>query len=156
VVESYYARNKERLKAKANARYKEKRLEIRVKQNEYARAHRAEAQARQQAWRVANPEKYREQARRLYAASPKRRAGIKMATARRRSAGAKCNCCSTKQIRIVYEAAELIGGEVDHILAFSLGGKHCVKNLQILDVEQHKEKTKRDLAEARRRHATAK
>jgi hypothetical protein len=156
VVKSYYERNKERLKVKSNARYKLKRTEIRIKQNIYAREHREEANARQRAWRATNPQKYHEQARRLYAKSAVRRAGVKLSVARRRSPGLKCHCCTSAQFKVVYKAAELIGGEVDHVLALALGGLHCVKNLQILSVEQHKEKTKQDLAECRRRHAAAK
>jgi 5-methylcytosine-specific restriction endonuclease McrA len=50
----------------------------------------------------------------------------------------------------------LVCGEVDHVIALALGGTHCVKNLQILSVEEHKEKTRRDRAEIRRQHAAAK
>lgn len=154
MAESYYQRHKTRLKAKSNARYHAKKQEIRAQQNAYAREHRKEAQDRQQVWRAANPERYRAQARDLYAKSPARRATIKLYNARRRSPGLKCSCCSADLFRPVYYAAELINGEVDHVLALSLGGIHCVKNLQILSREEHKEKTKRDLTAARRLRAT--
>ena len=57
---------------------------------------------------------------------------------------ARCRCCSAKDIRIVYAAAALVGYEVDHIVALANGGKHCCKNLQLLTLAAHKEKTKQD------------
>jgi len=153
--QTYYQKNKVRLKERSNRRYAEKREEIRVTQNAYARSHRHEAQERQRTWREVHPEEYKEQARRGYATSAKRRAQIKLHTARRRAVS-KCTCCTAEQFRAVYWAAELVGGEVDHVRALALGGIHCVKNLQILSVEAHKEKTKSDLAKCRRLHATAK
>ena len=66
--------------------------------------------------------------------------------ARRRASmrAARCRCCSAKDIRIVYAAAALVGYEVDHIVALANGGKHCCKNLQLLTLAAHKEKTKQD------------
>jgi 5-methylcytosine-specific restriction endonuclease McrA len=157
-LQIYYQLNKERLKAQARARYATKREEIRQKLNEYGRKNRVAAKERLQKWRKDNPDKAKEQSRRYYANSVARRAHVKLETAYRRAAIAnrKCICCTNIMFRTVYAASELVGGEVDHIKAIALGGKHCVKNLQILSVEEHKEKTKRDLAECRRLRAAAK
>jgi 5-methylcytosine-specific restriction endonuclease McrA len=58
-----------------------------------------------------------------------------------------CACCSIDQFIAVYREAVNQRAEVDHIIAYCNGGKHCSKNLQILSVEDHKEKTRRDLEE---------
>jgi 5-methylcytosine-specific restriction endonuclease McrA len=65
-----------------------------------------------------------------------------------------CRCCTKIQIEELYGAANLVGGEVDHKIPLALGGHHCVKNLQAMTYEDHREKTKSDvryIAEARRR-----
>jgi hypothetical protein len=152
----YYQRNKNQLKAKSAERYKEKRKEIRTAQNEYGRKNRPLLTAQQQKWRDVNHEKYLEGVRRRYKNNPNVRAQVKQHTARRRASELKCTCCTKGHFRTVYDAAELIGGEVDHILALALGGLHCTKNLQILSVGEHKEKTKLDLAECRRQRAAKK
>jgi 5-methylcytosine-specific restriction endonuclease McrA len=63
-----------------------------------------------------------------------------------------CGCCTKPQLEEVYARATLVGGEVDHKIPLSLGGHHCIKNLQALTYEDHREKTKSDvryIAEAR-------
>lgn len=56
----------------------------------------------------------------------------------------RCSCCSKEAIAEIYVKAKANGGQVDHIIPVSLGGAHCLKNLQILTVAEHKEKTARD------------
>lgn len=60
----------------------------------------------------------------------------------------RCACCTDDQIRHHYEIAALCGpfAHVDHVVPLALGGLHCAKNLQAITDEEHKEKTRRDMA----------
>jgi 5-methylcytosine-specific restriction endonuclease McrA len=68
---------------------------------------------------------------------------------RERDRGRTCDCCVPKDFIAIYREAGLIDAEVDHIVALALGGKHCVKNLQVLTLEQHRMKTNADMREVR-------
>ena len=57
-----------------------------------------------------------------------------------------CSCCAKEDFDRIYREAQEKGYEVDHIEPLGLGGLHCLSNLQILSVEDHKEKTKKDIA----------
>ena len=65
---------------------------------------------------------------------------------RAKSLKSLCACCSFEQFVAIYRAAVINNAEVDHIIAYCNGGKHCCKNLQILSIEGHKEKTRKDFA----------
>ena len=56
----------------------------------------------------------------------------------------RCTCCTSAEIRHVYEIAALCGAEVDHIVPLAVGGPHCAKNLQALSPEEHCAKTRLD------------
>lgn len=56
-----------------------------------------------------------------------------------------CTCCTKADISRVYKNARWIGAHVDHRVALALGGKHCVHNLQILSVYDHRRKTAVDM-----------
>ena len=59
--------------------------------------------------------------------------------------GLLCDCCDFQDFFPIYAEATLRGGhEVDHRKPRHQGGLHCLKNLQILTKEAHKEKTKRE------------
>lgn len=98
---------------------------------------------------AADPEKFRAVARdraRKYpevarALSSRRRKGKRLA---------RCACCTTKDFARVFHLARTLAGEVDHIEPLGLGGAHCVKNLQVLSPEAHKEKTRHDKDRMRR------
>jgi ferric-dicitrate binding protein FerR (iron transport regulator) len=114
-----------------------------------------EALARQQRWRDSN----KEHVRALRRASKKRcrvKETANQNARRARQKSAVCSCCSREAFNRVYGIAMLVGHEVDHIQPLARGGLHCVKNLQIISREQHKEKTARDRAEIRKHHAAAK
>jgi hypothetical protein len=57
----------------------------------------------------------------------------------------QCGCCSVKELAEQHVEAKMCGGEVDHRIALNLGGHHCTKNLQVLTIAAHKEKTAIDL-----------
>jgi 5-methylcytosine-specific restriction endonuclease McrA len=54
--------------------------------------------------------------------------------AKRRAAkkAALCGCCSPADFAKLYKRARLLGMHVDHIKPLAKGGKHCIKNLQLL------------------------
>lgn len=87
----------------------------------------------------------------LYAKSPERiaeRCAISaMRRARKLSQG--CSCCSKEQFKSLYETAQFLGLQVDHVKPLVLGGAHCRKNLQLLTTEQHKVKTREDMKQIR-------
>lgn len=82
-------------------------------------------------WQAANPAPSR-------VAAGRRRALIKQRT---------CACCTPASFRTLYQEAAEKGWEVDHAIPLCIGGLHCVKNLQLLTPEEHKRKTRADIAE---------
>lgn len=52
---------------------------------------------------------------------------------------AKCDCCTPTEIK-AYRDSCPPGHEVDHIQALSVGGKHCLRNMQIIPAELNKMK----------------
>jgi hypothetical protein len=96
-----------------------------------------------------NPEKYRLMALRRSTKYAKAHLEERAAIENRRRArklSQTCTCCTNEQLLLAYKQAAEIGGHVDHIIPLALGGLHCLKNLQVLTKEQHKEKTKGDLS----------
>lgn len=113
---------------------------------------------KQRIWRALNKERMRTYAKdnrnrnrhKIYAGNARRRA-LKR--------GQLCACCTQSQIAHFYARAQKLGShQVDHKLPIALGGLHCLRNMQILSIEEHKAKTKidwetiraRNLAELRR------
>jgi hypothetical protein len=86
--------------------------------------------ARARAWRRANPA----------------RACAYIAIHRTRKRGQDCLHCTVEDIEAIYRQAIALGHQVDHIVPVALGGATCARNLQVLSPQQHREKTKRDLA----------
>ena len=89
-------------------------------------------------WSNGTPEAKRRGRKRYRAAHPE-----VMREARRRAKAkvGRCSCCTVKEILAVYRRAIETGCEVDHIVPFSQGGTHCVKNLQVLTKAEHVVKT---------------
>jgi 5-methylcytosine-specific restriction endonuclease McrA len=100
-------------------------------------------------WRAANVEKARALDRVRYA-SPERREAAKatkrrwgkanrvkrLLEVRRRQAikqGATCNCCAPISFRFIYLQARSLKMHVDHVRPLAKGGKHCLRNLQLLE-----------------------
>jgi hypothetical protein len=84
-----------------------------------------------------------------YIGSDKARINARGKSSRERARGRHCECCTIAQFIEVYRQAALVSGEVDHIRALALGGKHCVHNLQILTLAEHRLKTDADMREIR-------
>jgi 5-methylcytosine-specific restriction endonuclease McrA len=134
-------------------------------QSKWNKAHPEKIRAATNKWRAANPEKFRASSQ----ASDRKRDGtakrrtqkntysrkrrkthpeqINALTAIRRANRfqQQCGCCSRVQLRAPFLIAGLIKGHVDHKIPLALGGHHCVKNLESLTVEAHREKTKVDI-----------
>jgi 5-methylcytosine-specific restriction endonuclease McrA len=62
-----------------------------------------------------------------------------------RKKGLLCACCASIDFKMIYAAAKILHAEVDHRIPLALGGLHCLTNLQILTIDEHKTKTRRDL-----------
>lgn len=113
------------------------------------------------AWRAANPEKVIESCRKWRTANletqrerernrwrtPEGKVERRAAASKRRAVelAQRCACCTDEQLEMAYWLCG-DGVEVDHKIALALGGLHCVHNLQVLTVEQHKIKTRADAA----------
>jgi hypothetical protein len=89
---------------------------------------RAKERAAALAYQKANPDKARANAARYRA---RKRAQL-------------CACCKAADFHAVYRAATLLCKEVDHSVPLHLGGLHCCKNLQLLTVGEHRQKTARE------------
>jgi 5-methylcytosine-specific restriction endonuclease McrA len=57
----------------------------------------------------------------------------------------RCVCCTREEIAVIYAIAVIGPCDVDHRIPLALGGHHCVKNLQILNEEDHARKTAKDV-----------
>ena len=113
----------------------------RTRRREYDRKRSPKAErGRHQRWREANREKERETDRKRYAADPGK-ISSKVAARRAMEIAVQCDCCTPKQIADFYAVAALICADVDHCSALADGGKHCLKNLQLLDPLEHRKKT---------------
>ncbi len=119
-------------------KHREKRC---AKRAEYRAISADEINAAARAARVADPERFKS----YYATIPPER--IRFYSSRRRAIRLMqaCACCTAVQIEELHSCAALVGGEVDHRIPLVLGGHDCMKNLQVLTLEGHREKTKSDL-----------
>ena len=114
----------------------------------------AHIRAYDRAWRKANPDKIRPSQKRWTAANRERvnaqsrawyarnKAQALAATRRMqaRKRGAKCDCCAPISFKFIYLQARSLKMEVDHVQPLSKGGKHCLRNLQLL--ERHDNRVK--------------
>lgn len=62
----------------------------------------------------------------------------------------RCACCTDEQFKAFERDAHALGLHIDHRIALSLGGPHCIGNLQALTPEQHALKTSADNSAALR------
>lgn len=101
------------------------------------------ARAAQRKYRATVVDQIREANREWWQSNPEK---VKSYNGRRRARrlGQLCNCCTAADFEAVYSQARPWRDEVDHVVPLAAGGKHCTKNLQVLTVEQHKEKTRSD------------
>lgn len=100
--------------------------------------------------RERNPEKFRERDRTRYSGKSRTKQSTRAALQRRRELNKKkqvCACCGNTAFSEMYAFAAAVGGQVDHIVPVVMGGRHCLKNLQVLSVEDHARKTAKDFAE---------
>ena len=70
--------------------------------------------------------------------------GERCAHANKRRAAKKaqaCTCCTDAQIQELYAIAWMVCKHVDHVQPLSMGGSHCLKNLQLLHPDEHAAKT---------------
>lgn len=108
------------------------------------------------AWQIANPDKRRATRTRWKKANPSKVASDSSAR-RAKIRNQMCDCCTAADFAIVYQAARLIGAEVDHVVPIALGGLHCTMNLQILPPEAHRAKSRDDISRSQTlRHAKRK
>lgn len=116
--------NKERLAAEAKVKREQNKDKIRLYKAKYAAANSAKIVAKVAAWRVANPNRKREQSHNYRA---RKRAGgkISMGLAERLYAlqKGKCACCG-KKLGKDYQ--------MDHIMPLALGGDNADSNMQLL------------------------
>lgn len=115
----------------------------------YARD-RAKILARNKRYQQRNPDKVAAWQR---AARPRRRGKLNALAANYRSAKLRltCACCTAADFSALYVTAKRYGKHVDHVLALRLGGRHCIKNLQLLTPTAHRKKTVRDMVLIRRK-----
>ena len=125
---------------------------------EYMRAwrikNRERLRAYDKAWRAANPGACRPSQKRWTEANRDRVNAQALAWYRRnktavlvnvrkrqaRMKAALCDCCATISFKFIYLQAKSLGMEVDHKRPLSKGGKHCLRNLQLL--ERHDNRVK--------------
>lgn len=128
-------------RASARRDYHKHREKRRAKNDEYRAIRRDEINAAARAARATDPERFKG----YYTKVPPER--IRFYSSRRRAIRLMqaCVCCTAAQIEELHSCAALVGGEVDHRIPLVLGGHDCMKNLQVLTLEDHREKTKSDL-----------
>jgi len=100
---------------------------------------------RQASYRADDPERYANVIKQYKQRHPDRVAVRQAASNAKRRALLKertCSCCDRDTFHSIYEFARIGGFHVDHILALSLGGMHCEKNLQLLTPEANLEKAR--------------
>ena len=61
---------------------------------------------------------------------------------------ASCGCCAPISFKFIYLQAQGLKMEVDHVQPLSKGGKHCLRNLQLLDPIENRRKGARWLEAA--------
>jgi hypothetical protein len=123
---TYYENNKEKI-LERTAKYEEKNKEAR------------------KAYRDDNRDVRRAKSKEYYWASKDRRKRINARRQNLKSASKykKCQCCS-KESLIEFYVNRPDNYQVDHILCASLGGYHCLKNLQYLSEYDHVNKSREE------------
>ena len=133
-VREYSRRSREKNRSERIKNCKDWHEKNRERQRQYMadryREKRHEMIERSKKWREANPEALAAQSGRY----------------RSKKINQSCACCTTKDFRAIYSQAKASGCEVDHVEPLALGGLHCRHNLQLLTPEEHKEKTRSDMA----------
>ena len=94
----------------------------------FRRKHPEKAAALVTAWKKAHPERARDIALR----------GVNRRRARKQAA--LCECCAPVSFRFIYLQARGLKMEVDHVQPLAKGGKHCLRNLQLLDLTENRRK----------------
>jgi hypothetical protein len=111
-------------------------------QREWAKANPEKVRAyrpKQKAWTTANRERVNAQSRAWY----HRNKAQALASVRRyqaQKAAALCECCAPISFKFIYLQARSLKMEVDHVQPLSKDGKHCLRNLQLL--ERHDNRVK--------------
>lgn len=128
--------NREKERARLRVAYLANRESIlaRQKQQYYEDLERSRAYGRECAQRyiAKNREKNRERTTRWRRANPGHKT---LLVARRRAAkkAAVCDCCAPVSFKFIYLQARSLKMHVDHIQPLAKGGKHCLRNLQLLE-----------------------
>lgn len=115
------------------------RERIRANDKAWRDRHPGRDKTAQKEWTAANRERVNNQALAWY----RRNKATVLANVRRRQArqkAAACNCCAPISFRFIYLQARSLKMEVDHVQPLSKGGKHCLRNLQLL--ERHANRVK--------------
>jgi hypothetical protein len=107
---AWYHRNAATVKAKHGEKNRER-------SRAYGRANRELMAEKSRAWRKANPEHHNHLTARARA---------------RKRAGA-CDCCAPISFKFIYLQARSLKMHVDHVRPLAKGGKHCLRNLQLLE-----------------------
>lgn len=117
------------------------REHIREYQRTYLRQHPMPpaGAANKKAWTVANRERVNAQSRAWYHRNKEQAlAGVRRQQAKKKAA--MCGCCAPWSFKFMYQQAKSLRMEVDHVQPLSKDGKHCLRNLQLLD--QHDNRVK--------------
>jgi hypothetical protein len=126
----------------------------RTRQRKWYLANREAVLARTGAYQKANPERTRAYARKHIAKDPAKHAAktkvwrdtnpsaslAQVALRRARMKAAACNCCAPVSFRLIYEQARSLRMHVDHVRPLAKGGKHCLRNLQLLEPHSNRVK----------------
>jgi len=168
---TYYAANRDQVRERARARHMANPEKLRERKRAYYAANRQNILDSHLAWRTANTDKVRQMAAAYRAANREQvqnrsqewriaNPGAASAIVSKRRAfklAQRCTCCTDADIKKIYDIAALCGSgsHVDHKIQLSLGGRHCIKNLEAMTVDAHIEKSKLDAsarADVRRRN----
>ena len=149
---AYREENREKLREGQRAYRETHREEKRARDLAYHAAHREERRAKQSAYAKAHPEETRLRNAKYGNLWRKNNPGRHCANQSERRAmqlRQRCGCCSKDDLQKIFDITALCGAgaHVDHKIQLSLGGHHCVKNLEALTAEEHIEKSKRDTKE---------
>lgn len=115
------------------------RARLREKHREWLAAQPGYDPPSRKRWTDANRGRVNAQSRAWYR---RNKAAVLAATRRRqaRQKAALCACCAPVSFQFIYLQARGLKMEVDHVRPLSKGGKHCLRNLQLL--EPHVNRTK--------------
>ena len=124
--------NRERINAQSRAWYHRNKASVRAKHAERNRE-------RSREWAAANREYAAAKSRRWRKENPEHRNYLNART-RARKRAATCACCAPISFRFIYLQALGLKMDVDHVQPLAKGGKHCLRNLQLLDPIKNRRK----------------